>query len=224
MQRQQSTCTRWGYIDSPLTKFADDSSLIGVLRVDETEYFSEISSFVDWCDMNYLKVNVSKTKELIFDFRIKKPDMTPLMVKNELVEIQDTYKYLGLTIDNKFSWYAHVETLVKRLNQRLYFLRKLRSLYVNRPILQIFYNSTMVSIITFGISCYGSNLGVGLKNKIDRIIKHASRVIGIAPVYFDTLYINHVMKKADSIRSDNSHPLRCEYVTSNRPSTSQRRL
>ena len=40
-------------------------------------YRQEIVSFVDWCDSNHLVLNVTKTKEMVIDFRkqTKAPDL-----------------------------------------------------------------------------------------------------------------------------------------------------
>ena len=62
---------------------------------------------------------------MIIDFRIKKDTILPLTIKNETVEIVNTYKYLGVTIDNKLDWTSHVTNVHNKINQRLFFLRKL---------------------------------------------------------------------------------------------------
>ena len=54
----------------PVVKFADDTELIGKISNDEDAiYHKQIENFVNWCDKNYLYLNVSKTKELCIDYR-----------------------------------------------------------------------------------------------------------------------------------------------------------
>ena len=44
-------------------KFADDTSLSGLLRnSDDTEYRKAVDELVDWCDRNFLELNVAKTE------------------------------------------------------------------------------------------------------------------------------------------------------------------
>eukprot|EP00061_Rhincodon_typus_P003632 g20560.t1 len=51
-------------------KFADNTIILGqVSNNDETEYRKETECLVSWCTDNNLSLNVSKTKELIIDFR-----------------------------------------------------------------------------------------------------------------------------------------------------------
>ena len=41
------------------------AGLIG--KDDESEFRSQVDNFVDYCDRNYIELNVSKTKEMIVD-------------------------------------------------------------------------------------------------------------------------------------------------------------
>ena len=46
-----------------LIKFADDTALIGLIsKDDDSAFLSQVDSFVNHCDANYLELNVSKTK------------------------------------------------------------------------------------------------------------------------------------------------------------------
>ena len=55
--------------------FSDDSAILSLLHADSdvSMYTSEIESFVHWCDNNYLKLNVSKTQEMIFMLNVLLP-------------------------------------------------------------------------------------------------------------------------------------------------------
>nr|KAG5714401.1 hypothetical protein BaRGS_006847 [Batillaria attramentaria] len=49
-------------------KFADDTALVDLTNSD-SEYQQEVDRFVLWCQDNCLKLNVSKTREMVIDFR-----------------------------------------------------------------------------------------------------------------------------------------------------------
>ena len=52
-----------------IIKYADDTVITGYIASDNTEpYTTTIDNFVKWCDDHFLKLNISKTKELIIDF------------------------------------------------------------------------------------------------------------------------------------------------------------
>ena len=145
--------------DTSLIKFADDSAFQGLfINGLDSNYIEEMYRFVKWCEENYLILNVFKTKEMIIDFRRQKSTPTPLVINNETVEIVHTYKYLGFTVDDKLNWHEHCNELIKKINKRMYFLRKLKSFRLNNEVLYTFYCSILGSVITFGISCWGSSI------------------------------------------------------------------
>ncbi len=55
-----------------IVKFADDTVVLGLINNDdEAAYLDEVERLTSWCQDNCLSLNVSKTKELIVDFRKK---------------------------------------------------------------------------------------------------------------------------------------------------------
>ena len=81
-----------------------------------TNYIQEVKSFVDWCDVNHLVLNVSKTKEMIIDTQ---PEMT--VIKDKEVEREDTFKHLGVTLGSKLTWRQNTENVVKKQNPNILF-------------------------------------------------------------------------------------------------------
>ena len=56
-----------------IDKYAGDTVLARMVVYDDCiNYIHEVKSFVNWCDANHLVLNISKTKEMIIDFRKKK--------------------------------------------------------------------------------------------------------------------------------------------------------
>ena len=113
--------------ETKLIKFADDSTIQGLISTSEKQYIDNVNNFTSWCDEHFLLLNIKKTKELIIDFRIMKDPLKQLTIKDEPVEIVSTYKYLGVTVDDQLNWQAHSALTFKKMNQRLFLLRKLRS-------------------------------------------------------------------------------------------------
>lgn len=51
-------------------KFADDTSVVGLIKNgDEADYRREVEELVRWCESNNFILNVSKTNEMVVDFR-----------------------------------------------------------------------------------------------------------------------------------------------------------
>jgi hypothetical protein len=57
------------YENRTITKFADDSVIVSLLQKNETSPGPIIEDFVKWCEESHLQLNISKTKDMIIDFR-----------------------------------------------------------------------------------------------------------------------------------------------------------
>jgi len=75
------------------------------------------------------------------DFRRKKPHLQTVSIEGVDVEVVRSYKYLGLQLDDKLDWTANMDTVHRKGQSSLYFLRRLgflNNLYKNK-LLQMFY-------------------------------------------------------------------------------------
>ncbi len=98
---------------------------------DEAANLDEVERLTSWCQDNCLSLNVSKTKELIVDFRKKQQwPYTPLMISGTPVERVSSFKYLSVNISEDLTWTTHIQTPVKKVRQRLLLKAPLKSLGV----------------------------------------------------------------------------------------------
>ena len=191
-----------------LYKFADDKGLAGLITADQhTVYEQEVNRLVTWCDNNNLILNVKKTKEMLIDFRKNKQSPPPLKIKGEEVERVNSYKYLGMLLTNTITWDEHVNMLVRKCQQRMYFLRKLHRFNVSGKILHMFYRSTIESIFRYCISCWGGSITSSNQKQINRVIRGARNILGSSLPSFNDLYMKSVKDKTITILSDKTHPL-----------------
>ena len=198
-----------------IVKFADDTALIGLIKRDSSEcYIKQVEAFVKYCDENFLQLNVSKTKEMVIDYRTLATEPEPVTIKGSTVERIKTYKYLGLVIDNKLSWRDHTEYLCKKLRSRMYCLRKMKKFHVNSKILKMFYDSVFSSVWKYCLTAWGGNCRKVDQWNISSGIKQASRAIGEDLPSFDSTYETVVMRKFNKIWKDSSHPLNDKFHNS----------
>ena len=80
----------------------------------------------------------------------------------------------------------------------------------------MFYLALIQSVITFGISCWGGNITEGDKQKINRSIKKAGKIVGEELPLLNNLYKKHTITKALNIVNDPCHPLWNAYQISGR--------
>ena len=106
---------------------------------------------MSWCDTTNLQLNASKTRDMIVDFRKKKNPLAPIIVNGDSIERVDCFKCLGKIISNDLAWENNTDAVVKKAQQRLFFLRQLKTFGLWRDILVQFYRSAIESILTFSI-------------------------------------------------------------------------
>ena len=204
---------RSSFSNCTILKYADDTVIIGkISNNDHTNYTEQVNNFAEWSHRNFLKLNVKKTKEMIIDFRTTKrqvPD--PIFIDNEPIERVSEYKYLGFIIDDQLKGDANTDMVYKKCNQRLHFVRVLRNLHVDATILNLFYKSTLESILCFSITTWYGKLRCQDKRKLGKIVRKA-RKLGIMTTPLEELYLNHVMKQVKKIMQDDGHPLNRYYV------------
>ena len=115
------------------------------------------------------------------------------------VEITDTYKYLEVIIDNRLKWEDNTTSIYTKGQQRLYFLRKLRTFHMDTDILKLFYSSTVQSVITYSFLCCWNSLGAKQKSKLQKIQKKAKRIIGCDLLNLNDLHIDSVITKVKNM-------------------------
>ena len=78
-----------------------------------------------WRRSNHLQLNTTQTKEMVVDFRRRRPHLQPISIEGSDVEVVRSYKYLGLQLDDKLDWTVNTESIHPKGQGRLYFLRRL---------------------------------------------------------------------------------------------------
>ena len=99
--------------------FADDTSLF-IEHKDPNILINQLNcesqNVSDWLRANKLSINVSKTKLIIFRPRQRSlPNISPLITDNNVVELVESTKFLGVYIDQHLTWKTHINVISKKI-------------------------------------------------------------------------------------------------------------
>ena len=74
--------------------------MVGLITNNNETANREVRELSVWCQDNNLYLNVSKTKELIVDYRKRWAKQAPIHIDGEVVERVENLKLLGVHITN----------------------------------------------------------------------------------------------------------------------------
>lgn len=187
--------------------------IVGCIKDEqEGEYRSLVEEFVRWCRTNHLQLNSSKTKEIVVDFRRKKPHFQPVSIEGVDVEVVRTYKYLGLQLDDKLDWTENMDSLCRKGQSRLYFLRRLGSFNICKKLLQMFYQSVVASVLFYAVVCWGGSSKRRDAGRLDRLVRRAGSVVGSELDSLVTVAERWTLDKLLSILDNAHHPLHNTFI------------
>ena len=102
---------------------------------------------------------------------------------------------------------VHTSSVISKINQRMFFVRKLNYFKVDKTLISLFYQSVIQSIISFCICIWGGNANSKAISKIDSVAKYASKITCSDQLSFDQILSKFTEKKIIKIMKDQTHPL-----------------
>ena len=73
---------------------------------------------------------------------------SPIKLNSETLNITDTYKYLGITLDINLNYKIHVENLTKQLKQKMFVYSKIRS-HITKSTSATYLNAVILSTLSY---------------------------------------------------------------------------
>ncbi|KAL0167324.1 hypothetical protein M9458_039168, partial [Cirrhinus mrigala] len=154
-----------------LLKFADDTTLIGLIQDgEESAYRQEVEQLAVWCSLNNLELNTLKH------------------VMDSNVAAVETFKFLGSIISRDLKWDTHIDSIAKKAQQRLYFLRQLRKFNLPQELLKQFYTAVIESVLCTSITVWFGSATKSDTRRLQRMVRTAERIIGAPLPTLQELY------------------------------------
>ena len=149
-------------------KFLPPQNFLGQKSLDTIE---------KWTKENQTKLNVEKTKIMIFNFTKEHQFSSRLYLEGKLLEIIDETKLLGTIITSDLKWEKNTEMLVKKAYQRMRIIQKLKSFKVARSDLVTIYILYIRSILELNCPVWHFSLTNEDETNIERVQKVACYLI-----------------------------------------------
>ncbi len=154
-------------------------------------------SWLSGASLNNLELNTLKTVEMIVDFRRNPPALPPLTIMNNTVTAVESFRFWETTISQDLKWDTHIDSIVKKAQQRMYFLRPTEK--VQPPTGahgHSFYSAVIESVLCSSITVWFGSASKSDIRRLQRTVRTAERIIGMHLPSLQDLYYSKVKKRA----------------------------
>ena len=156
--------------------FADDSNLFQNgknLEDIEMKINSELTAIAEWLKVNKLALNINKTLCMLFSKKHNHVDIS-IKLEGKLINIVSETKFLGVIIDDKLNWKAHISYISGKIFRAIGVISKARNL--GKEALLSLYYTLIFPYLTFCNQVWGSTFKYNL-NALSKLQKKAIRII-----------------------------------------------
>jgi len=159
--------------DNALNKFADDTYLvIPASNVLTTE--DELTIVDNWAAQNNLKLNRSKSKELIFVAPKTKTIISyPPTIQG--IERVTELKCLGVTLTANFSFSSHISNIINACSSNLFALYCLRSKGLSNELIHIIFQAATLSRLLYASPFWWGFLAAQDKERLEGFLRRARK-------------------------------------------------
>ena len=156
---------------------------------------------------------------MIVDFRKQQREHPPIHIDGTVAEKLESFKFLCVHITDKLKWSTHTDSVVKKAQQCLFNVRRLKKFGLSLKTLTNFYRCTIESILSVCITAWYGNCTAHNRKALQRVVRSAQRFTRGKLLALQDTYITRCHMKAKKIIKDNNHPSHCLFT----PLSSRRR-
>ena len=124
------------------------------------------------------------------------------------MERVDNFKYLGVNIQTNLKWDGHVNGVVKKAQQRLYALRRLKKFGLRPNTIRDFYRGTVESLLTGAFTSWFGGCTKKDHKALTRVVRTAQHITGCELPSLEDLHTQRCITKSQRIIGDSTHPHR----------------
>jgi len=116
--------------DLNIDLYADDSTIYQadfILDTIQRKLQLNINSIDDWCKLNNMAINPTKTTCMTIGttFKLKNADSLHLTIDSQTLKNVSNQKILGVCVDNTLNWHTQINNVCKKLNNKIALLKNI---------------------------------------------------------------------------------------------------
>ena len=167
-----------------ILKYADDTNLL-VPEHTDISFVREFENIKNWTERNKMIINISKTKEIVFQRPNPHHFLSPFPI-DDIDQVHEA-KLLGVILNYRFIFDSHIQFILRQCSQRMYLIKLLRNQRLPSNQLSIVFRALIISRIQYAISAWGGFIHSDWKSKIDAFLHRAHRAGFCQDFTFDSL-------------------------------------
>ena len=159
-------------------KYVDDTTLSERVNSSSPSQLQDTTdNIIDWSNLNKMKINEKKTKEMFISFKRPPVPPNPIVINGQNIGRVNVFKLLGVWVQDNLSWDHHVSHMLSRSATRLYYLRQLKRAGLGPDELLGYYKAVVRSVVEYASQVWNSGLTQGHIDDLERVQTRALRVI-----------------------------------------------
>lgn len=129
---------------------------------------SELQHHSQWAASHNLKLNASKTCEIVFSKK-RKPKPPP----NAGIQRVTTLKILGVEVDDNLTFNYHINNTISCCSSSFYALRTLKQFGLNQKELQTVFQTKVVAKLLYGSLAWWGYITKGTADRLEAFLRRA---------------------------------------------------
>ena len=159
--------------------YADDTVIYSTNKDEHAAYNDvkqDLQLLMNWCNNNQLTVNIKKTKLMVFGTKgmLKRAQYHEMYLGNDKLQYVNDYVYLGIKLDNKFTFELHANECCRHVVHKNYVLSKIRRYISTTQALNI-YKSMILPYFSYG-DVFMHNLSARTYDRMQKLQNKSLRI------------------------------------------------
>ena len=124
--------------------FADDTSIFSIVNdvnLSYTQLKGDLFSISNWAYQWKMQFNPDPNKsisEVIFSHKLKKASHPKISFNNSLVVPQSSTKHLGMILDSRLDFNAHLDAIISKASKGIGMIKKFQSVFSRKTLINIY--------------------------------------------------------------------------------------